>query len=330
MESIELQRTFFEFLKNRISGNLSPVDEIADLLNISNDSAYRRIRGEKELSLSELKTLCNHFGISVDHLLGIESGTFLFRGRLVDGQQTGIREYLTNMLTVVENARINPGVRFMLEAKDILPLHHFIIPELAAFKLFFWSKTLFREDQTQKKFRPEDYEGELVGLAEKVSSTYIHIDATEIWNTETLNSSLRQVNYLWQSGYLNGKPHALHLLERMGEMINHLEAEASAGEKFQPGSQPQGRQDNFLMYHNDVLMGHNTIMVTGNGSSQVYLNHNIINFMGTSDKTFCEYTAKTFNNLMRKSTLISVTNEKDRSRFFNHLRQVIESEMKKL
>jgi hypothetical protein len=231
---------------------------------------------------------------------------------------------------VVENARKHPGVRFMLEAKDILPLHHFIIPELAAFKIFFWSKTLLRDDQSAKKFRPEDFEGELVELAEKVSKTYIHINATEIWNTETLNSSLRQVNFIWQSGYLTGKNQALHLFERMEEMINHLEAEASYGEKFLPGNEPTGNQDNFLLYHNDVLMGHNTIMVTGNGSSQVYLNHNVINFMGTTDKTFCEYTAMTFSNLMRKSTLISVTNEKDRSRFFNHLRQVIESEMKKL
>src|SRR5262245_33330930 len=100
MESLELQKTFFEYLKNRISGNLSAVDEIADLLNISNDSAYRRIRGEKELTLSELKILCSHFNVSVDHLLGIDSGTFLFRGRLVDGQNTGIRDYLSNMLMV--------------------------------------------------------------------------------------------------------------------------------------------------------------------------------------------------------------------------------------
>jgi hypothetical protein len=221
-------------------------------------------------------------------------------------------------------------VRFFLEAKDILPLHHFIIPDLAAFKLFFWSRTLLKDDATPKKFRPEDFDGEMLKLAEKISETYTKIDATEIWNTETINSSIRQVNYIWQSGCLSGKNQALELFDKMEQMINHLEEEAACGEKFMPGSKPTGKQDNFLLYHNDVLMGHNTILVVTPSARQAYLNHNVINFMGTHDKVFCDYTQHTFSNLMRKSTLISVTNEKDRSRFFIHLRSVIESEKNKL
>ncbi len=330
MDSIELQKTFFDFIKSRISEKISLVDEIADLLNISNDSAYRRIRGEKELSLTELKTLCSHFQVSVDHMLGIDSGTYMFRGRLVDGAKTGIKEYLGSMLMVVEQGLKQPGIRFFLEAKDIFPLHYFIIPELAAFKLFFWSRTLLKDETTPKKFRPEDFDGEMLQMAEKISHLYTKIDATEIWNTETINSSIRQVNYIWQSGCLSGKNQALQLYEKMEQMINHLEEEAACGEKFMPGMHPSGKQDNFLLYHNDVLMGHNTILVVTPNARQVYLNHNVINFMGTHDKIFCDYTHQTFNNIIRKSTLISVTNEKDRGRFFNQLRDVIESEMKKL
>ena len=46
MESNELQKQFFTQLKGRLPQHLSMVDEIAELLNISNDSSYRRIRGE--------------------------------------------------------------------------------------------------------------------------------------------------------------------------------------------------------------------------------------------------------------------------------------------
>lgn len=47
MGSIELQQHFFDHIKERLPTHLSLVDEVAELLSISNDSAYRRIRGEK-------------------------------------------------------------------------------------------------------------------------------------------------------------------------------------------------------------------------------------------------------------------------------------------
>jgi len=327
---MELQKSLFQHVKGQLSSQLSLVDEVAELLQISNDSAYRRIRGEKELTFSELGILSKHFRFSVDTFLGLGKNSFVFRGSLIDGKKTSLKDYLHSMLLVVMNGSNHPEVRLYMEAKDILPFHHFIIPELAAFKLFFWSKTLFREDASPKKFLPENYEPELVRLAEEVSRTYVKLQATEIWSTETLNSSLRQVNYLWHSGYLSGKAQALHLFDRMGEMIDHLEEEVAAGEKFLPGSSPTGNTSNFELYYNDVLLGHNTILTVLNESMQIFMNHNVLNFMRSTDENLCRYTFETFQNIMRKSNCISVNNEKDRVRFFNDMRNMIAAEMKNL
>ena len=57
IRSAEIQTAFFEQIKNSLPSNLSLVDVIADELEISNDSAYRRIRGEKMLSFEELQKL---------------------------------------------------------------------------------------------------------------------------------------------------------------------------------------------------------------------------------------------------------------------------------
>ena len=58
-----VQQIFFQHVKDHLPAHLSLVDEIAELLNISIDSAYRRIRGEKAISFEELRTLCSHFRI---------------------------------------------------------------------------------------------------------------------------------------------------------------------------------------------------------------------------------------------------------------------------
>ena len=46
--------------------------------------------------------------------------------------------------------------------------------------------------------------------------------------------------------------------------------------------------------------------------------------MSTQDDSFAEYTYQHFQNILHKSTLISVVGEKERRRFFNRIRENIE------
>src|SRR5438270_5060415 len=84
MNSSELQIRIFQYIKGVLPSNVSMVDEVASVLQQSTDSAYRRIRAEKPLSLEELSILCTHFQISLDQLLSLKSDAFLFSGSLMD------------------------------------------------------------------------------------------------------------------------------------------------------------------------------------------------------------------------------------------------------
>jgi|GEM_PF-5310014 len=77
-----LQKLFFQHIKSLVPPHMSLVDEVADLLEISNDSAYRRIRSEKPIDLEEIQKLCGHFKISMDQLLNLQSDAFIFLGNL--------------------------------------------------------------------------------------------------------------------------------------------------------------------------------------------------------------------------------------------------------
>ena len=78
MTETDLQKELFVFIKNSIPAHISLVDEIADLLNMSYDSVYRRIRGEKPITLNELKILCEYFHISLDQVLQFKNDTVVF------------------------------------------------------------------------------------------------------------------------------------------------------------------------------------------------------------------------------------------------------------
>lgn len=68
-EAIYVQKELFFRIKEKLPPNISFVHEISESLEISYDSAYRRIRGVKELSISELFRLCDKYGISIDSLI---------------------------------------------------------------------------------------------------------------------------------------------------------------------------------------------------------------------------------------------------------------------
>ena len=74
------------------------VDELADLLNISNDSAYRRIRAEKPISFEELQEICVHYHISLDQFLHLQNDSFIFSGKLATSSDTFYEDWLNKVL----------------------------------------------------------------------------------------------------------------------------------------------------------------------------------------------------------------------------------------
>ena len=71
MKTVTIQEDFFRQIKQKLPSHLSMADEIATLLNISQDSAYRRIRGEKPLTIDEIQLLqegVRQLDLTVDEL----------------------------------------------------------------------------------------------------------------------------------------------------------------------------------------------------------------------------------------------------------------------
>src|SRR5471030_1055711 len=103
MGGILEQAAFFQKIKERIPAHLSMVDELEDLLKISTDSAYRRIRGEKELSFSELQKIALHFNISADLALNSTTGDEIyFKYKPIDEEKFNLFDYTANAYQIVK------------------------------------------------------------------------------------------------------------------------------------------------------------------------------------------------------------------------------------
>ena len=321
MDANQTQQLFFNHIKSKLPPHLSFVDEVAALLNISNDSAYRRIRGEKPIGLDEVQTLCNKYHISLDQLLQIQSNTVIFSGNKLDSVAFGFEKYLQEIADnlVLFKKLQTPQIYYF--NKDLPLFHYMQFPELCAFKFFFWKRTfLSYPELARQKFNGEESDKANVELAKKIVEHYSQIPSTEIWNEESIQVTIRQIEFYRQSNIFANKDIVLKVYLQLEELLNHIELQAAEGKKFlynQPIPAASAAYDVFI---NEILIGGNTIFVKGGERQITFLNHNGLNIIATQDKNFCDFTFKNLQNIMSKSTHISIDGEKERSMFFNTLR----------
>jgi hypothetical protein len=324
MSESELQQQLFQVIKSRLATDASVADEVAALLEISTDSAYRRMRGEKAVTFDELYKIATHYRISLDQLMNINTGAILFQGQYLNKHNFRFEDYMNNVLQNMTYMNSFKEKEFYWSCKDMLIFHHYVFREIAAFKWFFWLKTYFNFPEFErKKFRFSDYPDELFAIDQKVLNLYNQIPSVEIWNIESMSIILRQIEFYRDCQVFESDKDAYKLYEVVEKLWDHLEKQASLGYKFNYGDPEEKPIAKFRMYFNEVMLGDNNSLVVLDGVKVSYIAHSTINFMITRDMAFNENMYNHLQNQMKRSTLISAVSEKERAKFFRIIRERI-------
>lgn len=321
----DIQKLLFQQIKTKIPLNLSMVDTISELLNLSYDSTYRRIRGEKSLSIEELKILSSHFGISLDKLFNIEASNIIFSTNDFNHLHFTFQDYLNFILNDLSKFKSGKTVELIYSAKDVPIFHHFSHPELAAFKIFFWLKSILQfPEYSNKKFSLAENLEVTMRIGEKIARVYEGINSKEIWDGETIIGMLRQIDYSYELGVFESRDEAILLCDKLDDEIDHIKAQAEIGCKFLDKEQIRYEKGNYEFYLSEVIPADNTILVNIDETQVTYITFNVLSLLTTSDELFCKSTEKHLRNIISKSALISSISERERTRFFNNMHQKVD------
>ncbi|NBY41155.1 MAG: hypothetical protein EBQ66_09775 [Flavobacteriia bacterium] len=93
-----LQSQLFGLVKKQLNPEESLGFIVSDLLSISMDAAYRRIRLETPLTIQETKKLCTHYNISFDALIQLSEGNVLFNYTPLELYDFSLENYLEGIL----------------------------------------------------------------------------------------------------------------------------------------------------------------------------------------------------------------------------------------
>ena len=321
-----LQKIFFDEIRNHLPDHISLVNQIAETLNVSTDSAYRRIRGQKQLSLEEMEKLVKRFDVSIDALILNSKKVIACRYNIQDNELDPIEQHLQNFQNVLININRFPEKNIFFEAKDLPIPNLLLVPEIFAFKKFFWCKVIYNHETYQdKKFSEEMVNENLKAYCRKTLAELVKIPSVEIWNIHTLDTLINQIRYCSENKYFKNKKALRHLINNLFQWQSLFKEQCSLGYRSIPGTKIKGRMESFILYCTDIIFPTNNILIRKNGYKSVYLVQHDVSMIQTDNQEFCNQMHDWMQNCKSKSDQIHLRNSKKFKIFFDTLNQKLKT-----
>ena len=325
------QATIFALIKQKMNPKDSLGQVVGEVLSLSSDAVYRRYRGETHLTIFELEKLSKAFSFSLDSIFGMNKNMVLFNFKPLDQFDFSMDVYLQDMLDNVKalKAQKNPELILTIDNTPFLQLLNY--PHLIRFKLFFWAKTYLRLKEYENiDFGYEKISSKTFDTGLELLKTYNSIPSKEIYDPELLRGYAREIYYYYHSRLIKDADYALYLLEVLDRFLDHLKAQATAGKKFVSKSNPPASGNDFEMYFNETNNGNSSIFYKSDAGQGLYISHNMLNYVHTTDKTYLEDSNNFIKKQLDNSSIISTVNEKDRNNYFFQVKNMINGIRKKI
>jgi len=319
------QSEFLSKIGDIIPANASLVNALSDVLEVSQDSAYRRIRGTTSLTIDEVSLLCKHFKISFDVFNDMDINNVTFSFLEMNYSTDNFETYLSNMykdLTLIKNAKDS---KITYACEDIPIFYNYKYPLLGAFKIFYWMEAILNSNNlASNKFNSHVIPENLTKLGEQIFDTYIDTPSVEIWTETTYLSVLKQIEFFWESGRFESNEDVILILNQLTQLLSDIKLQAEVGKKLFSNTAESGQRADYELYFSEIEIGNNCVLVELGNTKSVYLGHMSFNTIATMNKKYCELTDQWLKNIIKKSNPVSRVSEKIRYQYFKEAFQQIE------
>ncbi len=318
------QIELLEKIKAKIQHAFSYADEISDLLQISKDAVYRRMRGETALSLDEAAILIAHY--QIENPFQINNSMVNFHFTTYTSESNEIVRYLNKLSADLDAIGLDKSTELIFCAEDIPLFHYFEFPLLGAFKLFYWQKSiLYTEEFQQKSFSENIINEEIINISKELSEKYKRIPSLEIWTENTVNSFLKQIEFYNDAGYIDSEKTTYAICTEVKKMVEKIERQTIHGYKKNNDS-----SDQFQLYVSDVSIGNNCVLAKLENVNFLYLSFNTFNILKCVEPVFIHENEKWIKRIMDNSTPLSKCSQKIRNKFFMNIYKRIDEFMERL
>ena len=327
----DYQTIVFDIIKRQIKSDDNLGNAVGEILSISSDAVYRRYRGETQLTIFELEKLCIEFNISLDSLFELNKNKVIFDFSPFNEYDFSLDSYLQGILDGMTAIKTLKNPQLLISVYNAPFLHLLNFPHLIRFKLFIWAKTHLQiEEYKDSLFKYEKISEKTFTIGRDILFNYNSVPSKEIFDIELLGGYVKEIYYYFESHQFEDPEYAIHLLDKLDEFLDHLKAEAIIGKKFMYGTEPPLTGNDFEMYYNPTIIPITSIHYKSDDYSGLYIAHNIMNTLHTTDEVYIADSVKILNKQILNSSLISIVNEKERNNYFFQIKSMINKYRKKI
>ena len=303
------QDTLLKAIRQKLGAQTSVIDEIAGILSISYDAAHRRVSQKSKFSIEEAIALCRHYNLSMDMLFS-DSNKVIVEKTAEIRSMADMEGYFKQSAENISSFLNYPNAKMYYSAKDI-PLFYTIGGTLLSkFKLYVWLN-LLAGTQNQQSFESFTVNQKLLEHSSKLKAVYDSVEVHEIWNDTTINSTLQQMYYFFQSGLLT-LPNALLLGADLKRVLQTAEDRCCNG------------SSRFHMYYNELLILNNNVLLSAPQQRSLFVPYTMLGYFITNDVATCANANDFFKHQVKNSKSLNESGTRDRKLFFNKGHQKID------
>jgi len=302
-------------LRNKTIGKSQLAQELTDLLHISQESVYRRLRCETAFTADEVAILASHFHFSLDELItNNPSGRISVRFQSLFKQKKVFIGYLDSVIQTIKNVKQEKGsITYM--ARDLPISQSFQNQTLREFKIYYWTRVVLNRPPMQGYLLGDKIDlGPINTSIDELMDHYKHTQSVEFWSEDTLNSTLRQINYCYEFNLFRDASSCSDVLDSLISMLNHIEKKLD---------NHQEEDHSFQFYVSEVELSNNYIFLKSQEKRRVFLNFNTFNSLASNHPSFCDEVELMITHARQKSGLISGQSDIARKKYFNKMRNKV-------
>lgn len=317
------QVTFFESLVKLYTKRADAMESFAQLLNLSKDSIYRRVRGDTTITLEDMKILTLHHKFSLDKVLEQNKNDVLFTFNSFEDNIKSVEDFVNNLIGLLHRFSMVPDAKVLYASAEIPVFYHPLVPELFAFKLYVWARTVWNIPYFQGvKFSPALIPADTRVKFKEITNLYKHLSSVELWSYNIFDNTLNQIEYYLESGMFEEPIQARDLCDSLEKICDHMRNMAIEEKKGIIGDTKLNGAT-FQLYHNEIVYTNNTILYTTPDFDILFTTFCSPNFILTRDDRIIDFSKDWFNTVINRSQLISGNTERQRNKYFDGIKKRI-------
>lgn len=319
MTKDQLNHNILSAIKEKIPNKKSLANLLADLLCIEKEAVYRRLRGEVAFTFAEIALIANELGISLDSMISntLAQRSKPFQLKLTDFLNPNEVDYsmMEEFISIISEAGNDPKSE-LSDCTNILPIGLFYgYPYIERLYLF---KCLYQSAQTNKirsfkdvvySSRVKQYQKETLYTLKQIKNTNYIFDPFIFRYLVNDIAYYRSIDFMDEEDEHYMKGDLMRILQNMEQL-------AVSGMYNETGNKVS-------MYVANVNFDLSYWYININHLHISLIKAFALNSFATVDEDSYVILRQRIETLLRSSTLISVSGERQRMDFFEKQREII-------